>query len=123
MSQNDYRDELRDAITLAKSSARCTVPAILQEQGTEITGAGAGKRYARICPCCGGRQKMIISEDSFRCFKSSCPANSGGDTIGLISILHGCDNRQAVRTLLSRAGIEHPYDRFMREKNGGEGRA
>lgn len=122
MSQSDYREELRECIATAKQNARCTIPAILQEHGTEVTGGGAGKRYARTCPFCGKKQKMIVQDDSYRCFKASCPANSGGDTIGLIALLHRCDNRQAIRTLLSRAGIEHPYDRFMREK-GKEGRA
>lgn len=122
---SDYKSELRDAIIAANQKAACALPEIAASLSVELITRGAN-HYARICPWCQGKQKLLIKQSAsgnwrFRCYKSSCQANQGGDTISFLELKLGLSSRDAVRYLLERAGIEHPWDRFQRiKKEGGQ---
>ncbi len=122
MSQAEYRAELRSAIDTAKQHPRNAMPEIATTLSIELRQSGS--RYvAAHCPFCDRKGKFTINQRGgewvFGCFRNSCEGKRPGDVISLLERVGSMSRRDAVRHLLDRAGIEHPYDRFMREREEG----
>lgn len=119
MSNPEYIAALKAALAEAKRHSANRLPELVSSYNFEVISRGT-KHYAVHCPFCRGKQKFIMRDDpegwTYRCFKTTCDANRQGDAISFITLHTGCDNRTACRIIIERAGLEHPYDRFLREQ-------
>jgi|GEM_PF-6535791 len=119
---NDYKERMRAALNEARQKDACSLPSLFASYGVDLIRRGE-KVYARRCPFCEGKQKLVMSEFrgrwTFKCFKASCEANQGGDAFTFLKLTRGLDNRGAARALLEIAGIEHPWDQIQRERKEG----
>jgi hypothetical protein len=121
MSRQEYREELRECLAQAKQHSRNQMPEVATEIGLTVKQRGS-RYYVDPCPFCAkkGKFTMNLKGDQwiFGCFRKTCDGSRPGGTLDLLKRVGNMESREAIRYMLSRAGIEHPYDRFMREKGG-----
>ena len=114
-----YNEAMKEAVATAKQKVNL-VDYATAKLGMEVRG-----KYV-TCPFCHKKGKMIIGENSARCFSSGCAGSKTMDHIGLYMEIKGTDYRAASTALLEYAGVEHPWDKFQREKEqrgGKDGRS
>lgn len=113
---SEYRQELKQALSEARGRRQGTIFALATARGIELNGKGT----ARQCPWCGQKGKLNFYEKDgvgkFRCPVTSCDGNGGGDEIAFIMLMDGLSNRDATRSYLESAGVEHPWDRFQKRR-------
>lgn len=115
-----YQDAIREAFDDARSKDAGRIERIAESRGIETKKATGEKWTAKVCPWCKKKGKLGFwhqgGKSFFKCPVTSCAGNTGGDEIAFIELVDGVDRKTAIRTFLSQAGVEHPWDRLEREK-------
>lgn len=107
-----FNERVRDA------KERVDLSQVITESGVELRANGSAN-----CPWCGGRQKFSVNRKNggrtWRCWKSGCAGQTGGDVIAFLMLYRNVTNVEACKILLSMAGLENPFDERRDQSRAG----